>query len=41
LPRTTEQRIAIANDFVQRFHYPIPLLVDPIDNEAKERGSRS
>lgn len=33
-PRTTEQRLAIANDFVERFHYGIPLLVDPIENEA-------
>ena len=33
-PRTTEQRVAIANDFVRRFHYPIPLLVDDIGNGA-------
>jgi type I thyroxine 5'-deiodinase len=33
-PRTTEQRVAIASDFTQRFHYSIPLLVDPIENEA-------
>lgn len=33
-PRTTEQRVEIANDFVKRFSYPIPLLVDPIENEA-------
>ena len=33
-PRTTEQRLAIANDFTERFHYGIPLLVDPIENEA-------
>jgi hypothetical protein len=33
-PRTTEERVAIANDFVKRFHYDIPLLVDPIEDEA-------
>jgi type I thyroxine 5'-deiodinase len=35
-PRTTEQRLAIANDFVERFDYPIPLLVDEIANPANE-----
>ena len=24
----------IANDFVQRFHYAIPMVVDPIENPA-------
>jgi hypothetical protein len=33
-PRSTEQRVAIANDFVARFHYGLPLLVDPIENGA-------
>lgn len=33
-PKTTEQRLAIANDFVKRFEYPVPLLVDPIENLA-------
>jgi len=33
-PKTTEQRLAIANDFVKRFEYPLPLLVDPIENPA-------
>jgi hypothetical protein len=33
-PRTTAQRLAIAKDFTERFHYGIPLLVDPIENEA-------
>jgi hypothetical protein len=33
-PRTTEQRLAIARDFQERFSYRIPLLVDPIENEA-------
>jgi len=31
-PKTTAQRVAIANDFVHRFKYPMPLLVDPIEN---------
>jgi hypothetical protein len=33
-PTTTEQRLAIARDFSERFDYPIPLLVDPIENVA-------
>ena len=33
-PKTLAQRVAIANDFTRRFHYPVPLLVDPIDNPA-------
>jgi hypothetical protein len=35
-PKTTEQRLAIANDFVERFRYPIPLLVDPIENPTNQ-----
>lgn len=33
-PRTTGARLAIARDFVARFKYGLPLLVDPIENEA-------
>jgi hypothetical protein len=33
-PKTTAQRVAIAKDFVARFDYPLPLLVDPIENPA-------
>jgi type I thyroxine 5'-deiodinase len=33
-PRTTDERVAIARDFVERFHYDIPLLVDLIEDEA-------
>lgn len=33
-PRTTAQRVAIANDFVKRFRYDVPLAVDPIENRA-------
>lgn len=35
-PRTLPQRIAIARDFVERFHYDLPLLVDPMDNPANQ-----
>lgn len=33
-PTTTAQRVAIANDFIKRFHFEIPLAVDPIENPA-------
>lgn len=33
-PRTLAQRVAIANDFVRRFEYRIPLAVDPMANPA-------
>lgn len=33
-PRTTKARMDIAADFIERFHYSIPLLVDPIENTA-------
>lgn len=33
-PKTTAQRLAIANDFVRRFDYPIPMVVDDIENTA-------
>ncbi len=33
-PRTLAQRVAIANDFVKRFGYPLPLAVDPMENPA-------
>jgi hypothetical protein len=33
-PKTLAQRVAIANDFARRFHYDVPLAVDPIDNRA-------
>ena len=37
-PQPTNQadRVKIANDFVKRFHYSIPLVVDPIENPANE-----
>ena len=35
-PRTFPQRVVIANDFVTRFHYPIPIAIDAI-NDAADR----
>ena len=34
-PRSLEDRVAIANDFVKRFQYPIPLGVDAMADTAK------
>jgi hypothetical protein len=33
-PTTTAKRVAIANDFVKRFRYDVPLAIDPIENRA-------
>ena len=33
-PRTLAERVSIANDFVKRFGYSIPLLVDDMGNRA-------
>lgn len=33
-PRSTEERVLIANDFVKRYKYSIPLRIDPISNTA-------
>lgn len=33
-PKTLAQRVAIANDFVKRFGYHVPLAVDGMDNLA-------
>lgn len=33
-PRSMAERVAIANDFVKRFSFSIPLLVDGMDNAA-------
>jgi type I thyroxine 5'-deiodinase len=35
-PRSTSGRVAIANDFIHRFHWEIPMLVDPIENPANQ-----
>jgi Iodothyronine deiodinase len=33
-PKTLEQRVAIANDFVRRQNYPLPFGIDDMNNEA-------
>ncbi len=33
-PKTLRDRLAVARDFVRRFHYPIPVLVDDMSNRA-------
>jgi iodothyronine deiodinase-like protein len=33
-PTTLKQRVAIANDFVTRFHFPLPIAIDPMNNSA-------
>ena len=35
-PKTLGERLAVANDFVKRFRYPVPLLVDDMSNRANE-----
>ncbi len=35
-PRSLQDRIAIANDFVKRFHYPVPLGVDTMADTANK-----
>ncbi|PYV13205.1 MAG: hypothetical protein DMG07_15170 [Acidobacteria bacterium] len=34
-PKTFADRLAIASDFVRRFNYPVPLVVDRMDNQAE------
>jgi iodothyronine deiodinase-like protein len=38
-PHTTEQRVAIANDFIQRFHFPVPFSVDDMHDIADHEYS--
>lgn len=33
-PKTLAQRVAIANDFVKRFHFPIPIGIDAMNDLA-------
>jgi type I thyroxine 5'-deiodinase len=33
-PKTLQQRVAIANDFMQRFHYPLPFGIDDMNDAA-------
>jgi Iodothyronine deiodinase len=35
-PKTLEQRVAIANDFTQRFKYPVPFGIDQMNNAAND-----
>jgi len=35
-PTSLADRVRIANDFVKRFHYGIPMMVDPIENPANQ-----
>ena len=35
-PKTLGDRVLIANDFVKRFDYPIPLAVDPMDDRTEK-----
>ena len=35
-PKTLPQRIAIANDFVKRFSYPIQFGIDDMSNQAND-----
>lgn len=38
-PKTLEQRVAIANDFIKRFHYPLPLGIDGMRDAADKAYS--
>lgn len=33
-PKSLEQRVVIANDFIKRFHYPLPFGIDEMNNAA-------
>jgi len=35
-PKSLKDRVTIANDFVKRFHYPLPLAVDTMGDEAEK-----
>jgi type I thyroxine 5'-deiodinase len=35
-PKTLEQRVAIANDFIQRMKYPVPFGIDDMNNAAND-----
>ena len=34
-PQTLADRVMIANDFIERFQYTMPLVVDPMENPAE------
>lgn len=35
-PKTLEQRVAIANDFIKRFQFPLPFGLDDMNNAATD-----
>jgi hypothetical protein len=35
-PKNLGQRVAIANDFVKRFHFPLPFGIDDMNNRAND-----
>jgi hypothetical protein len=35
-PRSLSDRLAIANDFIKRYHYPVPFGVDDMNNAAND-----
>jgi type I thyroxine 5'-deiodinase len=35
-PRSLSDRVLIANDFVKRFHYPLPLAIDAMDDGVEK-----
>lgn len=35
-PKTLEQRVAIAHDFIKRFHYPLPFAIDDMNDAANK-----
>jgi len=35
-PKTIEQRLAIANDFIKRYEYPVPFGVDDMSNTVND-----
>jgi hypothetical protein len=38
-PKNLEQRVAIANDFIKRFNYPVPFGIDDMSNAANDAYS--
>lgn len=35
-PKTLAERVTIANDFVKRFRYPLPLAIDEMDDRVEK-----
>jgi hypothetical protein len=38
-PKDLKGRVAIANDFIERFHYPVPFGIDDMSNAANDAYS--